>query len=113
MTPFEEVTQFINDGLSVLKENAPKKHREVFAVSVDQVFGAFKNLDTSYIAFEIPKKSGEMRQIEAPNRKLKWMQKGLKAQLETCLKRNLVLTGLCRSAPFSRMLVCTWGSGTC
>ena len=83
MTPFEEVTQFINDGLSVLKEAAPKKHREVFEVSLDQVFGVFKNLDTSYIAFEIPKKSGEMRQIEAPNRKLKWMQKGLKAQLET------------------------------
>ena len=83
MTPFEEVTQFINDGLSVLKEAAPKKHREVFEGSLDQVFGAFKNLDTSYIAFEIPKKSGEMRQIEAPNRKLKWMQKGLKAQLET------------------------------
>ena len=75
MTPFEEVTQFINDGLSVLKEDATKKYREVFEVSLDQVFGVYKHLDESYIAFEIPKKSGEMRQIEAPNRKLKWMQK--------------------------------------
>jgi len=83
MTPFEEVTQFINNGLSVLKEDTPKKHREVFEVSLDQIFGAYKHLDESYIAFEIPKKSGEMRQIEAPNRKLKWMQKGIKAQLET------------------------------
>lgn len=83
MTPFEEVTQFINDGLTVIKEGVPEKHHEVFEVSLDQVFGVYKHLDESYVAFEIPKKSGEMRQIEAPNRKLKWMQKGIKAQLET------------------------------
>ena len=54
-----------------------------------------------------------MRQIEAPNRKLKWMQKGIKAQLETLFEAEPGAHGFVPGAPFNRMPVCTWGSGTC
>lgn len=83
MRPYEEITKFINEGLELWVQR-PENHRwSEVQLDLRQVFGVHKNLDNSYVSFEIPKKSGEMRLIEAPNKKLKLIQRGIKERLDS------------------------------
>jgi RNA-directed DNA polymerase len=87
MSQYEEVKDFVNQGLLIwAKDNGVEDEPQV---ELGQLHRLHKQLATAYVSFEIPKKSGGMRLIEAPNSTLKFVQRGIKAKLESLFTSEL------------------------
>jgi RNA-directed DNA polymerase len=93
---FDAFTAYVNQGIQLLNEERSTRDSVLLPFSSMQVFAISKQVDKLYTSFEIPKKSGAMRQIDAPVFHLKLMQRAIKAMLETALEESPAAHGFVR-----------------
>ena len=72
---FNDFTKAVNHGL-VLYALRRRKNSPI-VLTQKQIYAVYKNIDSQYYRFTIPKKSGEERVIEAPTKNLKSIQRGI------------------------------------
>ena len=80
---YEAFTAYVNEGIERLNAQRTAFEKPLLPFTLNQVYAISKRLDQQYVSFEIPKKSGAMRQIDAPTFQLKLIQRAIKAMLET------------------------------
>jgi RNA-directed DNA polymerase len=93
---FEAFTAYVNQGIQLLNEERSSHDSVLLPFSLSQVFAISQRVDELYTSFEIPKKSGAMRQIDAPTFQLKLMQRAIKAMLETAFEESPAAHGFVR-----------------
>lgn len=93
---YEAFTAYVNEGVERLNTERTSFENPLHLFKLNQVYAISKNANNLYVSFEIPKKSGGMRQIDAPSFQLKIMQRAIKAMLENEFEATSVSHGFVR-----------------
>ena len=80
---FDVFVNFVHEGVEAWYVSKGVANENVKSdLPKSKLFGLFKHLDNHYFSFEIPKKSGSTRLIEAPSQLLKMVQRGIMMKFE-------------------------------
>lgn len=92
----EAFTAYVNEGIERLNAQRTAFEKPLLPFTLNQVYAISKRIEQQYVSFEIPKKSGAMRQIDAPTFQLKLIQRAIKAMLETEFEASPAAHGFIR-----------------
>ena len=93
---YEAFTAYVNEGIERLNAERTAFEKPLLPFTLNQVYAISKRIGELYTSFEIPKKSGSMRQIDAPTFQLKLIQRAIKAMLETEFEASSAAHGFIR-----------------
>lgn len=93
---YEAFTAYVNEGIERLNAQRTAFEKQLLPFTLNQVYAISKRIGELYTSFEIPKKSGSMRQIDAPTFQLKLIQRAIKAMLETEFEASSAAHGFVR-----------------